>query len=121
MYTYVFSSVSLPAQGMAYSSWYVIDGFVFLHGFIKPEDSLTTLRQITIAYVVEALCYKMEGRGFKSQCSRWIFNWSNLSSRTMAMVLAQRLREIIIRNIPGGKKRPASKADNLTATCEPIF
>jgi hypothetical protein len=24
------------------------------------------------------------------------------------------------RNIPGGKGRPVHKADNLTATCEPI-
>jgi hypothetical protein len=26
-----------------------------------------------------------------------------------------------IRNLPGGKERPARKADNLTAICEPIF
>jgi hypothetical protein len=28
--------------------------------------------------------------------------------------------QISIRNLPGGKGRPARKADNLTAICEPI-
>jgi hypothetical protein len=30
------------------------------------------------------------------------------------------LTEISTRNLPGGKGRPAHKADNLTAICEPI-
>jgi hypothetical protein len=30
------------------------------------------------------------------------------------------LTEISTRNLPGGKGRPARKADNLTAICEPI-
>jgi hypothetical protein len=29
------------------------------------------------------------------------------------------LTEMSIRNLPGGKSRPASKADNLTAICQP--
>jgi hypothetical protein len=28
--------------------------------------------------------------------------------------------EMSTRNLPGGKERPARKADNLTAICEPI-
>jgi hypothetical protein len=33
----------------------------------------------------------------------------------------QPLTEMSTRNLPGGgKKRPAHRADNLTATCEPI-
>jgi hypothetical protein len=39
----------------------------------------------------------------------------------MALGSAQALTEMSIRNLPGGKGRPASKADNLTAICEPIF
>jgi hypothetical protein len=31
------------------------------------------------------------------------------------------LTEMGTRNLPGGKGRPASGADNLTAICEPIF
>jgi hypothetical protein len=47
------------------------------------------------------------------------FNWSNPSSRTMALGLTQPLTEMSTRNFPGGKSRLARKADNLTAICEP--
>jgi hypothetical protein len=33
----------------------------------------------------------------------------------------QPLTEMSIRNLPGVKERPARKADNLTAICEPIL
>jgi hypothetical protein len=36
------------------------------------------------------------------------------------MESTQPLTEMSTRNIPGGKGRPARKADNLTAICEPI-
>jgi hypothetical protein len=48
------------------------------------------------------------------------FNLPNPSSRTMALKSTQPLTEMSIRNLPGGKKRPARRADNLTAICEPI-
>jgi hypothetical protein len=38
----------------------------------------------------------------------------------MALESTQPLTEMITRNIRGGKGRPAHKADNLTAICEPI-
>jgi hypothetical protein len=38
----------------------------------------------------------------------------------MALGSTQPLTEMSARNIPGGKERPAHKADNLTAICEPI-
>jgi hypothetical protein len=38
----------------------------------------------------------------------------------MALGSTQPLTEMSIRNIPGGKGRPARKADNLTTICEPI-
>jgi hypothetical protein len=52
---------------------------------------------------------------------RWIFffNLPNHSSRTMALGLIQPLTEMSTSNLPGGKKRPARKADNLAAICEP--
>jgi hypothetical protein len=37
----------------------------------------------------------------------------------MALGSTQPLTELGNRNVPGGKERPASKADNLTAICEP--
>jgi hypothetical protein len=39
----------------------------------------------------------------------------------MVLGSTQPLTEMSIRNSPGGKERPARKADNLTAICEPIF
>jgi hypothetical protein len=48
------------------------------------------------------------------------FNWSNPSSCTMTLVSTQPLTEMSTKNLPGGKGRPESKADNLTAVCEPI-
>jgi hypothetical protein len=47
------------------------------------------------------------------------FNSHNPSSRTMALGSTQPLTEMSTRNIPGGKGRPARKADNLAAICEP--
>jgi hypothetical protein len=38
----------------------------------------------------------------------------------MAPGSTQPLEEISTRNLSGGKGRPARKADNLTAICEPI-
>jgi hypothetical protein len=44
----------------------------------------------------------------------------NPSNRTMALGLTQPLTKMSTRNLPGGKKRPARRADNLAAICEPI-
>jgi hypothetical protein len=44
----------------------------------------------------------------------------NPSNRIMALGSTQPLTDMSTRNLPGGKKRPARKADNLTAICEPI-
>jgi hypothetical protein len=41
------------------------------------------------------------------------FNLPNLSSRTMDLVSTQPLTKMITRNLPGGKKRPARRSDNL--------
>jgi hypothetical protein len=40
--------------------------------------------------------------------------------RSLALGSTQPLTEMSTRNLPGGKGRPARKADNLTAICEPI-
>jgi hypothetical protein len=46
-------------------------------------------------------------------------NLPNPSSRTMALGSTQPLTEMSARNLPGGKKWPARRADNLAAICEP--
>jgi hypothetical protein len=43
------------------------------------------------------------------------FNLPNLFSRTIALGSIQHLTEMSTRNLPGGKKRPARRADNLAA------
>jgi hypothetical protein len=47
------------------------------------------------------------------------FNLPNPYSRAMALRSTQPLTEMSTRNLPGGKKRPARRADNLAAICEP--
>jgi hypothetical protein len=49
-----------------------------------------------------------------------IFNLPNPSSRTVVVGSTQPLTEMSTRNLPGGKGRPARKADNPTAIYEPI-
>jgi hypothetical protein len=45
------------------------------------------------------------------------FNWPNPSSRIMALGSTQFLTEMSTRNLPGGKRLPARKVDNLSAIC----
>jgi hypothetical protein len=61
----------------------------------------------------------MAGRGFDPDATGF-FNLPNPSSRIMALGSTKPLTEMSIRNLPGGKGRPARMADNLTAICEPI-
>jgi hypothetical protein len=49
----------------------------------------------------------------------FFFNLPNPSSSTMALGSTQPLTEMSTRNLPGGKKRPARRADNLSPICEP--
>jgi hypothetical protein len=46
-------------------------------------------------------------------------NSLNPFSHTMALGSTQPLTEMSTRNLPGGKKRPARRADNLADMCEP--
>ena len=64
--------------------------------------------------LVEALCYKSEGRGFDSRWCHWNFSWHNPSGRTMALGSTQPLTEMSTRNISWGQRRPVRRADNLT-------
>jgi hypothetical protein len=48
-----------------------------------------------------------------------LFNLPNPSSRSIALASTQPLTEMSTRNLPGGKKRPACRADNLAAIYEP--
>jgi hypothetical protein len=58
--------------------------------------------------------------GFHPDEVIWFLNWFNPFSRTMALGSTQPLTEMCTRDLSRGKGRPARKADNLTAICEPI-
>jgi hypothetical protein len=49
------------------------------------------------------------------------FNLSNTSSRNMVLGSTQPLTKMSMKNLPEDKGRPARKADNITAICNPIF
>jgi hypothetical protein len=48
-----------------------------------------------------------------------VFNWPNPPSSTTALESTQPLTKTSTRNLPGGKGRPASEPENLTAICVP--
>jgi hypothetical protein len=67
--------------------------------------------------MIEALCYRMEGRGLDS---RWdcIFSiYLYLPVTVQPWVRLSLSQKWVPRNFLGGKGRPLRKADNLTATC----
>jgi hypothetical protein len=49
--------------------------------------------------VVEALCYKPEGRGIASRWGGFLSNWPNSSGRIMALGSTQPLTEMSTRNL----------------------
>jgi hypothetical protein len=71
-----------------------------------------------VAYLVEALCYKQEGRGFESRW-RGLFPFIKSSSCTVALGSTQPLTEMSTRDLPVGKGQLEHKDKNLTAICEP--
>jgi hypothetical protein len=74
-----------------------------------------------IVQLVEALSYKLEGRGFKSRGGHcFFFNVPIPSSRIMTLVSTRPVTEMSARNLSGGKEGPLRKADNLTTICQPI-
>jgi hypothetical protein len=56
----------------------------------------------------------------KKICLIIFFNWLNTSRRIVSLWSTQLLTEMSTRNLSGVIGRPARKADNLTAICEPI-
>jgi hypothetical protein len=59
------------------------------------------------------------GRGYGPACRQTTTATINPSSRTMALGSTQPLTEMSTRNLPGDKKWPALKTDNLAAICDP--
>jgi hypothetical protein len=74
---------------------------IFNSGLIYLIRTFLFKRGHAVAWLVEALCYKPEGRGIESQWGGF-FNWPNPSSRTMALGSTQLLTEMSTRNLPWG-------------------
>jgi hypothetical protein len=71
--------------------------------------------------LVEALCYKPEGRGFESRWSDRIFSVCLILSAALRPWGRLGLKQKVVPAIfLGGKGQPTHKADNLTVICEPI-
>jgi hypothetical protein len=68
--------------------------------------------------VVEALCYKPDGRGFEARAGEWIFSIYLLFPAALGS--ASNRNEYQKQKIMflGSRERPVSKADNLTAISE---
>jgi hypothetical protein len=80
------------------------------HEFMEQNS----FENLTVTHLVKKFSFSLQ---------RWDYgfsNWSNPSSRTMALGSTQPVIEMSTRNIPGGTGRPARKADNFTAFCEQI-
>jgi hypothetical protein len=110
--------------------------------YVPPEHRYTSIRlhgvtsQNTVLFIVSTtgisnsirMMFSIVGWGTMLQAGwsrvripmSWLFfNWPNPSSRTMALGSTQPLTEMSARDLPESKGRPARKADNLTAICEP--
>jgi hypothetical protein len=65
------------------------------------------------------ICCKLDGRRFESRMRLIFFNWPNPSSRTMVLGSTQPLTKMTTKTLPGSKKWPARRTDNLAAIYEP--
>jgi hypothetical protein len=97
------------------------------HGMSSPARTLGSWVRIPhkswLSVFILCFCCTMlqARRSWDRVPKRWIFfNWPNPSSRTMALESTQPLTEMSTRNLPGGKGRPARRADKFTTICEPI-
>ena len=66
-----------------------------------------------VSQLVQALLYKVGGRGFDSWWCNWKYFCHNPSGRNMALGSTQTLTEMSTRNISWGWRRPVHTADNL--------
>jgi hypothetical protein len=64
-----------------------------------------------------ALRYKPEGCGFDFRWGHWIVRCLNPSGHTMTLVSTQPLKEMSIRHIYWGQRRPVRTDDKLARSC----
>jgi hypothetical protein len=73
--------------------------------------------------VAEAVCYKLDGRGFDTRWGEWIFSIYLILPATLGLEFTQPLteRRTGSRKVMfwGSVERPVRKAGKLVAICEP--
>jgi hypothetical protein len=69
--------------------------------------------------MVEALCYKLEGRGFETQLGNWMLTIYPIFPAAPDSGVYQGLPDTEIKCV-WGVERPVREADNLASICEPI-
>jgi hypothetical protein len=79
-----------------------------------------TVSQVTVSCINLTYATRRKVAGSFPDEVTGYFNRPNSSSFTMVLGSTLPLGDVCTRNLPGGKGRPARKADNLTAICEPI-
>jgi hypothetical protein len=108
------------------SSWNLFEVGQFLHCSLYGD--LWSMQNLTVILICMGARGSVVGWGTMLQAERSpvrvsyeveFFSLPNPSSRTMALGSTQPLTEMSTRNLPGGKKRPARRADNLAAISEP--
>jgi hypothetical protein len=111
---------------------------IFRVDSIEPRNvffslSRKSLRPLYEVYEIQDLCFMFVTSARNRHCATswkiagsspdemdFFVNLANPSSRTMSLGSPQPLTEMSTRSLHGCKGRPACKADNLTAICEPI-
>jgi hypothetical protein len=88
---------------------------------IKPNPIYSLNNGVTLLNVswLRRCATRRKNAGSSPNEVDFFFNLLNPSGRTLA--LESTLTEMSSRNLPGCKVRPARRADNLTAICEPII
>jgi hypothetical protein len=115
--------VSNPGRPAHTPSLYRLHNYLLIVNYLSYIYALLLLLLLLLGArvsVVGSGTMLQAGRSRDRFPMRWIFFClRNTSSRTMALGSTQPLTEMSTRNLSGGKGRPARKADNLTANCEP--
>jgi hypothetical protein len=87
---------------------------------VMKFDCSSNLWGHTVAWLVEALCYKLRVTSSSlDEVVEFIFNLPKPSRCTMALGFTQALTEMSTRKYSWDKARPERKAENLTAICDP--
>jgi hypothetical protein len=79
------------------------------------EHHLHKASRLQISKLVEALCYKLEGRGSDSRWDHWTFGLTSLPHYVLGIDSVSNINEMSTRYLPGEKW-----VDNLNAICEMI-